>query len=103
MELIIRILGMCITFIPIIYFANYVISKASEEQKFDLHINRIKDKKGTIGVLIVYINRISLFILITSLGVLISSYFTNNIALDICIITLVIFIFSYYLDDKYSK
>ena len=103
MELIIRVLGMCLTFIPVIYFANFIIQRASEEQKFDLHINNIKDKHGTKAVIIAYINRISLFIFITSLGVLISSYFTNSVSLDISIVTFVIFIFSYYLDDKYSK
>lgn len=103
MELIVRVLGICITFIPIIYFATYIIKRASEEQRFDLHINKVKDKQGTKGVIIAYLNRISLFIFITSLGVLISSYFTNNIALDICIVTIIIFIFTYYLDDKYSR
>ena len=103
MELIIRLLGMCITFIPVIYFANYIINKASNEQRFDLHINNVKDKHCNIGVLIAYINRLSLFIFITSLGVLISSYFDNGIALDIVIVSLVVFIFSYYLDDKNTK
>ena len=103
MELIIRLLGMCITFIPCIYLATYIIKRASEEQKFDLHLNHVKDKHGNIGVLIAYINRVSLFVFITSLGVLISSFFDNSIALDICIITFILFIFSYYLDDKNSK
>jgi hypothetical protein len=103
MELIIRLLGMCITFIPIIYFANYIINKASSEQRFEIHINNVKDKHGSLGVLTAYINRFSLFTLITSLGVLISSYFDNRVALDIVAISLVIFIFSYCLDDKNTK
>ncbi len=100
MELIVRVFGICIAFVPFVYLASYIIKRAKEEQKFDLHLNRVRDKKGTIGVIIAYTNRISLFILITFLGVYISSYFINSIALDVCIVMLIAFVFSYYLDSN---
>lgn len=100
MEIIVRLIGMCLTFLPVIYFVTYVIKRATEEQKFDLHINRVKDKKGIVGVIIAYINRISLFIVIMSLGIYISSYFINGIFFDIFIISLIVFIFSYFFDNK---
>lgn len=100
MIFIIKLLGMIITFIPSIYFAIYIIKKATEEQKFDLHINRVKDKKGLKGVLIAYLNRISLWCLITSIGIYLSSYFENNTFLEIGIVSLIVYIISYFIDNR---
>ena len=100
MELVVRVLGICVAFLPFIYFATYIIKKATAEQKFDLHLARVKDKKGNIGVLIAYVSRIFLFILITSIGVYISSFFTNSVFLDIVIVSLLGYIFSSFFDNK---
>ena len=100
MEMIIKLFGMVLTFIPSVYLATYVIKKATEEQKFDLHLNRVKDKKGIIGVLIAYLNRISIWILITSIGVYLSTYFLENIYLEVSIVAFIVFIITYYFDNK---
>ena len=100
MIFIIKLFGMIITFVPSIYFAIYIINKATEEQKFDLHLNRIKDKLGFKGVLIAYINRISLWCLITSIGIYLSSFFENNTFLEIGIVALIIYIISYFIDNR---
>ena len=100
MEIICKLIGMCLTFIPSLYFAIYMIRRATSEQKFDLHLKRVKDKAGTKGVLIAIINRILLFLFITCLGLYITSYFSNTVALDIIIISLITYIISYYLDNK---
>ena len=100
MEMIIKLFGMVLTFIPSVYLATYVIKKATEEQKFDLHLNRVKDKKGIIGVLIAYLNRISIWILITNIGVYLSTYFLENIYLEVSIVAFIVFIITYYFDNK---
>ncbi len=102
MEILVRVFGMCIAFLPSIIFASYIINKAKSKQKFDAHLDNVRDKYGVKGVMIAYISRVSLFILITSLGVLISSYFGNKIALDVCIVSFILFVFSSYLDYKWS-
>ena len=100
MEIVCKLIGMCITFIPSIYFAVYMIRRATAEQSFDLHIKRVRDKAGTKGVLVAIINRVLLFILVTCLGLFITSYFTNTLALDIIIVSLITYIISRYFDNK---
>ena len=99
MEIICKLLGMIITFVPSVYFAIYMIKRATAEQKFDLHIRRVKDKARNLGVFFAFVNRFLLFCLITSLGLYIVSYFTNNWALDIIIISLIVYIISFYVDN----
>lgn len=100
MEIFCKLLGMCITFIPTIYFAVYMIKRATEEQRFDLHLKRVRDKAGTIGVLVAIVNRFLLFLLLTSVGLYITSYFSNSITLDIAVISLITYIISYFIDNK---
>ena len=100
MEIVIKLFGMVLSFVPSIYFASYIIKKATEVQKFDLHINRVRDKKGNKGVIVAYINKIGLWLLITSLGVYLSTYFDNSIFLEIFIVSLMIYIISYFIDNK---
>ncbi len=100
MELVIKLLGMCITFVPSVYFASYMIKRATEEQKFDFHLKRVKDKAGIKGVILAIINRILLFLLITCLGLYITSYFSNEIALDFTIVMLILYLISYFVDNK---
>ena len=45
MEGIVVILGLCVTFIPAIIFANYIFTKVSKKTKFDTHLEIVKDKK----------------------------------------------------------
>ena len=100
MEAICKILGMCLAFVPSIYFAAYMIKRASGEQKFDLHVTRVKDKAGYLGVVIAILNRLLLFILLTCLGLYITSYFSDNWSLDIVIVSLILYIISYFIDNK---
>ncbi len=100
MEMIIKLFGMVLTFVPSIYFASYIIKKATEEQKFDLHLKRVRDKKGLKGVIIAYINRIALWCLVTGIGVYLSTYFLESIYLEIVIVAFLVFIISYFIDNK---
>ena len=61
MEAFMKLMGMCITFIPSVYFASYMIKKATSEQRFDFHLKRVKDKAGLYGILIAIFNSYSLF------------------------------------------
>ena len=100
MEIIIKLFGMILTFVPSIYLATYIIKRATEEQKFDLHLNRVRDKKGFKGVIVAYISRIALWFFVTGLGVYFTSFFENSTYLEVIIVSFLIFIIFYYIDNK---
>lgn len=100
MEGFIVILGLCITFTPVVLFANYMISKASRITRFDAHLELVKDKKGNFGVAIAYAERFLLGLTITSMGVVLSEFFENQIAIEILIISVVLYIIVKFFDEK---
>jgi uncharacterized membrane protein YqaE (UPF0057 family) len=103
MEGFVVILGMCVAFVPAIIFSHYVISKASRTTKFDTHLEIVKDKKGRIGVLVAYAERILFGVVVTSMGVVLSEYFKNDRAIEILIISLICYIIVKFFDEKNEK
>ncbi len=100
MEILCKIIGMCLTFIPSIYLATYLIKKATCVQKFDAHIRKVKDNAGNYGMIMALLNRLVLFILLTSLGIYITSYFENDTAFSIVVVSLFVYIITCYFDNK---
>ena len=100
MEGFVVILGLCVTFTPVVLFANYMINKASKETRFDSHLELVKDKKGNFGVVVAYTERFLFGLSITSMGVVLSELFENEIAIEILIISVVLYIIVKFFDEK---
>lgn len=100
MEGFVVILGLCITFTPVVLFADYIISKASKVTKFDAHLEVVKDKKGNLGVVVAYVERFLFGLIITTMGVVLSEYFENETAIEILIISVVLYIIVKFFDEK---
>ena len=100
MEGFVVILGLCITFTPVVIFADYIISKASKVTKFDAHLEVVKDKKGNLGVVVAYVERFLFGLIITTMGVVLSEYFENETAIEILIISVVLYIIVKFFDEK---
>ena len=100
MEIVCKLIGLCICFVPSVYFAVYMVKRATVEQRFDIHLRKVNDVAGKVGIIIAVFNRLALFILITCLGLYITSYFDNNVTLDIVIVSFIAYIISLYIDNK---
>lgn len=100
MEGFVVILGLCITFTPVVLFADYIISKASKVTKFDAHLEVVKDKNGNLGVVVAYVERFLFGLIITTMGVVLSEYFENETAIEILIISVVLYIIVKFFDEK---
>lgn len=103
MEGIIVISGMCLTFVPIIFFVKYLMVHISKDTPFDSHLRLVKDKKGNFGVIIAYLEKLFLGLFICSLGIFMSSYFENMLFLEIFVISLILFIVVNYIDNNNEK
>lgn len=103
MEAIVVITGLCITFFPAIMFAHYVFTKVSRKTKFDSHLDLVRDKKGNIGVIVAYLERILFGLTISSLGVVFSEYYKNEKALEVLIISVVLYVIVKFFDEKNEK
>ena len=103
MEGIIVILGLCITFVPAIIFAHYIFTKVSKKTKFDTHLEIVKDKKGTFGVVIAYAERILFGLTVCSLGVVLSEYYKNEKAIEVLIISVILYVIVKFFDEKNEK
>ena len=103
MEGFVVIIGLCVAFVPAIIFTNYVINKASKVTKFDAHLETVKDKKGTFGVVVAYAERILFGVVVTSMGVVLSEYFRNTRAIEILIISVICYIIVKFFDEKNEK
>ncbi len=102
-EGLIVIVGLCISFVPVIIFVHYLFTHIKKKTRFDYHLELVKDKKGTFGVVIAYAERILFATVIISLGILLSEFFQNQIFLNIFIVSLVLFILVKYFDEKNEK
>ena len=103
MEGFVVILGLCVTFVPVIIFAHYIFTKVSKKTKFDAHLEIVKDKKGTLGVVIAYIERILFGLTICSLGVVLSENYKNETAIEILIISVILYVIVKFFDEKNEK
>ena len=103
MEGFVVIVGLCITFFPVVLFAKYMFDKVSKETKFDTHLEIVKDKKCFIGVAVAYLERILFGTVICSTGVVFSEYFRNKVAIEILIVSVILFVIVKYFDEKNEK
>ena len=102
-EGLIVIVGMCIAVIPVIIFVNYLFAHIKRKTRFDYHLELVRDKKGTFGVVIAYAERILFALAIISFGVMLSEFFQNQIFFNIFVVSLVLFIVAKYFDEKNEK
>ena len=103
MEGIVVIIGLCVTFAPAVIFAHYVFTKVNRKTKFDTHLEIVKDKKGTFGVIIAYAERILFGLTICSLGIVLSEYYQNETAIEVLIISVILYVIVYFFNEKNEK
>lgn len=102
-EGIIILLGLCITFIPVIIYFNYLMAHVSKKTRFDYHLELVTDKKGRVGVFIAYLERILFGSTVSLFGILLSEFFTNDLIFELFVISLVMYIIVRYFDEKNEK
>jgi hypothetical protein len=102
-EALITIVGICITFIPVIFFVHYLFTHVKKKTRFDYHIELVKDKKGWFGVFVAYGERILLSSLFIVSGIHMSEFFQiEELTLLLVIIIILYAIFKYF-DIKNEK
>ena len=102
-EGLIVVVGLCIAVIPLIIFVHYLFTHIKRKTRFDYHLELVKDKKGTFGVVMAYGERIIFSTVVISFGLMLSEFFQNKVFLDIFIISLVMYILVKYFDEKNEK
>ena len=102
-EGIITIVGLCITFLPALVYFNYLLTLVSKKTRFDYHLELVNDKKGRFGVIIAYLERISLGSCTCALGILMSEFFNNETIFLIFIILLILYVIIKYVDLNNEK
>ncbi len=102
-EGIIVLVGLCITFVPIIIYFKYLLTHIKNKTRFDYHIELVKDKKGKLGVYLAYTERILFGVLLGNLGILMSECFDNENLFMSFVIVLVLYIMIKYFDEKNEK
>lgn len=102
-EGLIVIVGLCITFFPVICFIKYLMNRVKVNTDFDNHVRLVNDKKGSLGVAIAYVNKVILSMTICSLGIFMSSFFENEIFGEIFIISLILYLIVNYIDNYDEK
>lgn len=102
-EMVIVVIGLCITFVPILMYFKYLMTHVSKKTRFDYHLELVRDKKGNKGVFIAYLERILFGGTIGSFGILMSEYFTNEVVLKIFVVMLIFYIIVKYFDEKAEK
>ena len=99
-EALIVIFGLCIIFLPIGIFVSFLFKRVKNKTRFDYHLELVKDRKGTFGVVIAYLERILFGATIMTFGFDLSNYFQVPIFLKLFIIFLVLYIIVKYFDKK---
>lgn len=102
-EAIITLLGLCLTFLPVLIYFNYLLTHVNKKTRFDYHLELVQFKKGHLGTFLAYAERISFGNLICSFGVLLSEFFQNNYVFFWFVISIVIYIIIKYFDEKNEK
>lgn len=102
-EGIITILGLCLTFLPVLLYFNYLLTHVSKKTRFDYHLELVRDKKGHLGVGIAYLERIMFGIVICFFGILMSEFFTNDIIFRVLVLSLIFYVILKYFDEKNEK
>lgn len=102
-EAIVTILGLCITFLPVLLYLNYLLTHVSRKTRFDYHLELVRDKKGTFGVVLAYAERIIFGMFVCSLGILMSEFFHNEYVFVSWVILLVLYVIVKFFDEKNEK
>lgn len=100
MEGFFTILGLCITFVPLIVFCKYLLGHVITKSSFDLHVEKVLEYKGKIGVVLAYVDKILLSLMVCFLGIWMSEYFTNEILGMLFVICLLGYIIVHYFDKR---
>ncbi len=102
-EGVVIVLGLCITFFPVLMYFNYLMTHVSKKTRFDYHLELVEDKKGKLGISIAYLERILFGSCIISLGVMMSEFFTNGGVFRLFIVLFISYIIIKYFDEKNEK
>ena len=102
-EALITIFGICITFIPVVFFVHYLFTHVKKKTRFDYHIELVKDRKGMFGSFIAYSERILLSALFIVGGIHMSEFFQIEELTTIFIILVVLYVIVKYFDIKNEK
>ena len=102
-EGIIIILGLCLTFLPVLIYFNYLLTHVSKKTPFDYHLEIVKDKKGDFGIVIAYLERILYGIAITSFGILLSEFFKSEAMFASVVVSSVLYVMIRWIDEKNEK
>jgi len=97
------ITGLCITFVPVLIYFNYLLTHVSKKTEFDYHLELVKDKKGKFGVAIAYLERILYGASITSFGILLSEYFRSESVFTLVVVSTVLYVIVKWIDEKNEK
>lgn len=103
MEGIIVIVGLCLTFLPIILYCNYLLKHVTTKTNFDIHLEMVSSKKGILGKIVAYLDKILFTTTICSFGLWMSEAFTEKKLLIIFVISLILYIIVKYFDEKFEK
>lgn len=102
-EGLIIVIGLCVTFLPVLFYVNYLLTHVSKKTRFDYHIEIVRDKAGNLGIGIAYIERILFGSCISLFGITMSEFFTNEFIFNFFVIVLVIYIIVKFFDEKNEK
>ena len=102
-EALITIFGICITFIPVIFFVHYLFTHVKKKTRFDYHKELVKDRKGSFGVIIAYLERILLSSLFIVGGIHMSEFFQIEELTMTFVILLILYVIVKYFDVKNEK
>lgn len=102
-EALITLVGICITFIPVIFFVHYLFTHVKKKTKFDYHIELVRDKKGVFGIFIAYGERILLSSLFIVAGIHMSEFFQIEELTILLVILIILYAIFKYFDIKNEK
>ena len=103
LEGIVTIFGLCLTFLPVFIYCNYLLTHVSKKTNFDYHLDIVRDKKGSKGVAIAYLERILYCASIVSFGILLSEYFANEAMFACVVVISILYVIVKWIDEKNEK
>ncbi len=98
MEGILTIIGLCLVFLPVVLYCNYLLKHVVKKTKFDQHIEMMNNNK--LFIVIAYLERILFGIFISSFGFWMSEIFSNSVVFVIVILSFVFYVIVKYFDMK---
>ena len=102
-EALITIFGICITFIPVVFFVHYLFKKVKTKTRFDYHLELVGDRKGKFGIIIAYLERILLSSLFIVGGIHMSEFFQIEFLTTLLVILVVLYAIVKYFDVNNEK